>query len=487
MFLHQSRILHTLAILSWILQPSYTQLTGIITNSFKPYIITVQISNPTEDKISVLQWNNIFDNSTQLPVAFSIKDDQDAELQIASTYVMRAGVSNNDLYTLEPGQNFTKFMDVRQFLQNTPSGPNGSYPTMISLSLPSSFKGISGAVSIAPEAAANLASQSLRLGDFASSGLTDLTLTANILRLSLQFPIYQNLDPSFTAATDGIQLNSDCKAQNATTMSDALFYASIYARAVRLAARGSSSGLYTHFFPSQSRQNVSSIAGAATRSIHGAGPHVDLYCSDIESLCGDANILGYTFTPSYLGNAYIVLCPSAIALGRAPEPCSALQPGVQISASSSHVLLHLLFTLNNVVKSVISHSIYGPLACSQLVNSTSDPTKNADSFAQLAIAQWAYGLGGAPYHGPSCVPASGVLPDNQKRAANAINPATLRPIAEAADMALSRRAVSFNSRVIGRCTGAEMDILQIAGANARSLATYALNEINSHSNDLWTT
>ncbi len=487
MFLHQSRMFHTLAILSWFLQPSYTQLTGFITNSFKPYIVTLQISNPTEDKISVLQWNNIFDNSTQLPVAFAIKDDQGAELQIASTYVMRAGVSNSDLYTLEPGQNFTKFVDVRQFLQNIPSGPTGSYPKAISLSLPSSFKGISGAVSIAPEAAANLNSQPPTLGDFASSGLTDITLTANILKLSLRFPIYQNLDPSFTAAEDGIQLNSDCKAQNATTMSNTLFDAGLYARAVRLAARDSSNGLYTHFFPTQSRQNVSLVAGAATRSIHGAGPHVDLYCSDIESLCGNPNILGYTFTPSYLGNAYIVLCPSAIALGRAPEPCSALQPGVQISASSTHVLIHLLFTLNNVVKSVISNSVYGPLACSQLVNSTSDSTKNADSFAQLAIAQWAYGLGGAPYHGPSCVPASGVLPDNQKRAANSINPATPRPITEAADTALSRRAVSYDSRVIGRCTGAELDVLQIAGANARSLATYALNEINSHSNDLWTT
>ena len=485
MILHQSRITYTWLILSFLFQLSYTQLTGYLQSSENPYIITLHINNPSENTISVLPWNNIFDNATQLAVAFTVRDFTGAEIPLASTYVMRAGVSNSDLYSMEPGQNFTRVFDVRQFLQSIPSGPTGLYPKEISLSSPSSFKGVIGTVAIAPEAAASLNSQPPTLGDFASAGLTDITLTANILEMSLRFPIYSNLDSSFAAtAGDGIQLNSDCKAQNATNMSNALFDAGIYARAVNLAASSGSNGFYTRFFSNQSRQSVSSTAGAATRSIHGGGPHVDLYCSDIENICGDPNILGYTFAPSWLGNAYIVLCPSALTLGRAPEPCSGLQPGTQISASSSHVLFHLLLTLNNVVNSVISNSVYGSLACSQLANSTSDPTKNADSFAQLAMAQWAYGLGGAPYDGPSCLPASGVLPDNQKRAAKV---ATQQPITAAANPSLTRRLAIYDSRAIGRCTGAEMDILQLAGANARSLATYALNEINSRSNDLWTT
>lgn len=487
MFLHQSRAPHVLAVLSWLFRPSYTQLTGSITNPGNPYIVTLRVSNPTENMISVLPWNNIFDNATQLPVVLTVRDDQGAEVQIASTYAMRAGLSSSDLYSLEPGQSFTKVLDVRQFLQSIPSGPSGSHSKVINLSLPSSFRGVSGTVAIPPKAAASLDSQPPTLGDFASSGLTDISLRANILQLSLRFPMYQNLDPSLNAPDDGIQDNNDCKDQNATEMSNALFDAGLYARAVLLAADGRSNDLYTRFFSSLSRQNVSSIAGAAARNIHGAGPHVDLYCSDIANICGDPNILGYTFTPSYLGNAYIVLCPSARALGRAPAPCSAVVPGAQIGASSSHILFHLLFTLNNVVNSVISNAVYGSLACSQLVNSTSDPTKNADSFAQLAIAQWAYGLGGPPYHGPSCLPANGTLPDNQKRAADSVNAAMPQPITAAADPALTKRLEIYNPRVIGRCTGAEMDILQIAGANARFLATYALNEINSQSNDLWTT
>ena len=494
MFIHQSRVTYTWLILSLLFQLSHTQLTGYLQSSDNPYIITLQISNPSENTISVLPWNNIFDNATQLPVSFTVTDyqytvryPQGLEVPLASTYAMRAGVSNSDLYSMEPGQNFTRVFDVRQFLQTIPSGPTGSYPKAISLYLPSSLKGVIGTVAIAPEAAASLNSQPPKLGDFASAGLTDITLTANPLELSLRFPIYQSLDSSFAAASDGIQLNSDCKSRNATNMSNALFDAGIYARAVNLAASSGSDGFYTRFFSNQSSQNVSSIAGAATRSIHGGGPHVDLYCSDIENICGDPNILGYTFAPSWLGNAYIVLCPSALALGRAPEPCSALQPETQISASSSHVMFHLLLTLNNVVNSIISNSVYGSLACSQLVNSTSDPTSNADSFAQLAIAQWAYGLGGAPYDGPSCVPASGVLPDNQKRAEDSIKVAAPQRITVAVDTSLTRRLEIYDATVIGRCTGAEMDILQLAGANARSLATYALNEINSGSNELWTT
>lgn len=236
MLFDQHRVFDTLATLLWLFRPSYTQLIGSMKNLGNPYIVTLQVSNPTEDTISVLQWNNIFDNATQLPVAVTVKDDQGAEVQIASTYAMRAGLSNSDLYSLEPGHNFTKVLDVRQFLQSLPSGPTGSQPSVISLSLPSSFKGVNGTVLIPPEAAASLNSQPPTLGDFALSGLKDITLIADVLQLSLRFPMYQNLDPSFMAAEDGVQLHSDCIAQNATDMSNALFDAGVYARAVNLAA-----------------------------------------------------------------------------------------------------------------------------------------------------------------------------------------------------------------------------------------------------------
>lgn len=84
-----------------------------------------------------------------------------------------------------------------------------------------------------------------------------------------------------------------------------------------------------------------------------------------------------------------------------------------------------------------------------MFGSKSDSTKNADSFAQLAIIKWTYGLSGGPYDGPSCVPQSGALPVTQKRAANSIEHTTPRSTTAAAALALTGKLAFYTLRVIG--------------------------------------
>ena len=149
------------------------QLTGSITSSGNPFILTVRITNPTTNTISILKWNNIFDNETQLPVSFEVKDGSGDDVQIGSTYAMRSGMTNSDLYVLEPQQTFTKILDLRAFLQSLPSGPSGLHPKVIQISLPPIFQGIAhkGTYNVPPEATADRSGQRLMLGNFSAAGL----------------------------------------------------------------------------------------------------------------------------------------------------------------------------------------------------------------------------------------------------------------------------------------------------------------------------
>ena len=472
---------------------TYAQLEGRLTSPGNSYVVTIQITNPTQDSISVLAWNNAFDNTTQLPVLFNIKDDHENVVPLASTYVMRAGITTRDVYSLAAGQTYYRTVDLRQVMQNLPSGPSTPLGASLAkkvftVALPASYRGIIGLPSAVIEATAGLNSSHPFLEDSSASNLHEIALTSSHIKLSAVFPMLGDLSPSFALSNDGMRMDGECAADK--NISDIIFNAGLYAKSLARAASNLSSSLFPIFFPASARQKVNPIATAAVKSVNGQGPHVDLYCTDIQNHCGNPNILGYSFTPSFLGNAYIVLCPSVREFGSTQPPC---QTGYLDSATSSHVLLHLLLTLNNVVRAVMTQSINGPIACRGLSNSTlEDPTSNPDSLVQLALAQWDYGLGGPPYNGPSCVPAGATSPAVRRR---------LKPLGHgrpsSPKMSRSRRALSLSSQdfevqigLTEDCAASESSMLHIAIANAQALATYALKDLRSTSRpstDRWTT
>ncbi|KAL8643874.1 MAG: hypothetical protein Q9226_008065 [Calogaya cf. arnoldii] len=370
-----------LLLCAFLLLPwSSAQLTGSVGSPGNPNIYFIEITNPTETPVSVLAWNNIFDGLTQLPVLVDVRDDEDNIVPLASTNVMRACMSSADFYTLAPHEFFTRTIDIRQMMQHLPSGPSppqgaGLTPKVFTIRQPNAFKGVIGDASAVVAALANLGSSPKTLGDMGKSNLQDITLVSNNLRTSNTFPLFPDADPTYLGPADGTHAAANSRAANDST--NTLLPQFIFRNINNL-------------------QAVSAIAAAAVNSINGHGPHVDVYCEDVEDLCGNPNILGYSFTPSFAGTAHIVLCPTARALGRTPAPC---QTGAVGSASASHILLHLLITLNNVVPTVTTSSINGLVPCHDLASSPwLDATRNLDSLAQVAIAEWGYGFGGPPYN-----------------------------------------------------------------------------------------
>ena len=80
------------AVIFSFLSLSFSQLTSLLTRPGNPFIITFNVTNPTTDTISILKWNNVFDDSTEIPTSFSITDDQGLATPFASTYALRSGM-----------------------------------------------------------------------------------------------------------------------------------------------------------------------------------------------------------------------------------------------------------------------------------------------------------------------------------------------------------------------------------------------------------
>ena len=471
------------------------QLTGSIYSPGNPFLVIVNITNPTTNHVSILRWNNIFDDETQLPVSLRVEDDAGGEVQIASTYAMRSGMTNNDIYTIEPQGSFLRNFDLRDTLQSISKGRSSLQKDVVQFSLPPVVSGIlhQGSYSVPPEAAADLSAQEPRLGNFSAAGLGDIALDVRPLRLAFRFPIFDTLSGNETGPPDGVQPNaSQCMTANVTGISDAIFDARVYANSIQMASKNPTSTLFESYFRNETRAAVEAIASSVGSSLQGSGPHVDLYCSGAQGLCNSSsNIMGYTFTPSWLGNAFVVLCPSAINLGRAPAACST-PAGSQASASTSHVLIHLMLTLNNIVGKVISNSIYGSLACQGLLRPsgngpvTPDPLRNADSFAQLAISLWEYGLGGPPYTGATCLPSANSAPTNNKRSLERDDLDQLQSgTSQVEPMAKRQDMDSYLDGIVAQaqeCRGAQLAIVQNAVENARALAGAARNSTDP---ELW--
>lgn len=111
-----------------------------------------------------------------------------------------------------------------------------------------------------------------------------------------------------------------------------------------------------------------------------------------------------------------------------------------------------------------------------------DPRRNADTYVQLAIAYWAYGLGGTPYNGAPCYSDNAAPPKVPKRTRS------LKPHHKELDHSVSESSQRHFRHVARQnldgapgqmaagtqqCTRTEQQFLQYAVQNARSLAASA--------------
>ncbi|KAL9020829.1 MAG: hypothetical protein Q9185_002013 [Variospora sp. 1 TL-2023] len=405
------RLLCIIIITFSLLHLTTTQLLGSLASKDGKFLIEVKISNPTQERIAILNWNNIFDPITRFPYSLIVRDDRGYQIPMATTYAMRAGMHLSDFYIIAPGVDFTRRYGLRSMVQGVPNGFAREHH--------GGFKGVPPGADhwTVPVTAfvTTLTGLSPSFGNYEAAGLQDITLAAPRLHLQLGRTGF-NDSTALAADTDpleGIQVDPmDCNNNaDRKQIDDALYDAGVYAKALFLAADDEESRLFANFFLSPARQTVKEIASLAHMGIKGQGSRVTVYCTDDLNICAaNPRVLGHSATGSWLGAPQIVICPVALNLPRAIPPC-AKRPGKEIGATASRVMLQLILTLNTVVTDTLTGNVYGSGACQLLKNSRIlETAKNPDSYAQLAIAQWHYGLGGLPYQGPQCAPRLGIVP-----------------------------------------------------------------------------
>ncbi|KAL8972202.1 MAG: hypothetical protein Q9197_002892 [Variospora fuerteventurae] len=263
-------------------RPDGRQLLGSLTSPDGKFLVEVTISNPTQERIAILNWNNIFDPITRFPHSLIVRDDRGYDIPMATTYAMRAGMHLSDFYIIAPGVDFTR----------RASRPVTAFVTSLTGLLPS-------------------------FGNYEAAGLQDITLAAPRLHLQLgrtgfndSTPSAADTDPLEGILVDPIDCNSNADNKQ---INDALYDAGVYAKALFLAADDGKSRLFANFFLSPARQTVKKIASLAHMGIKGQGPSVTVYCTDDLNICAaNPRVLGHSATGSRLGPPQIVICPVAL-------------------------------------------------------------------------------------------------------------------------------------------------------------------------------
>ena len=136
--------------------------------------------------VSILKWNDIFDDETHLLIPLRDEGDTEEEIQLVSTYAMRSGLTNKNISVIEPHGNFSRHCDLRDFLHSISKGANAPYKDVVHISLPSVILSIAhqGNYNVPPEDAADRSKQELRLGNFSAADLRNIALDIPPLRLA---------------------------------------------------------------------------------------------------------------------------------------------------------------------------------------------------------------------------------------------------------------------------------------------------------------
>jgi len=384
---------------------STAQLIGRLTRcNHDPNLITAVITNTHTRHVSVLKHNTIFDTS-HLSVPFKITDAAGTRLPMGASRLFYSGVGREDLLDLVPGGNFTRELNLTEYVALEPE--ESKRLQTIEISLPSAFRGLKdhdGVYDVHPAAEGRLIDGQLRFGDVSKANLTSISHTSVPFQITLSVPARRSrVETRQAPVPGGLQLLvHQCTPRDAAKADTGMLHASYLAGAALNAAAKFSDVPFNFFFPPNlGAANI--VAGVMNRVIQshlGQGPPIHVTCIDFANQC-KANrmqvIPGYVaqypgFTPPT-----IALCPTGLSLPPNPTPCS-VRPG---AFSIGLVLLHELLHVRSISGPGLNvEDEVGGAAqnVGDAVKAGRDTTTDASAYAFLGSWAWDLGLGGPPWN-----------------------------------------------------------------------------------------
>ncbi|KAI9842776.1 MAG: hypothetical protein M1838_002986 [Thelocarpon superellum] len=398
------------------------QLTGTLTSfNDTPEVIEAIITNPTSTNISVVALNNIFDLLHRSAPVKAVGSNGTA-VPVAASHLMYDGLFLEDLFTLAPGENFTRDFNLSYYVR-----PDDAGDGPVTVAIHSHFQGIIGDDFDGALAINETTNTTNLIGELAAVNLSSIAVTAANLSVQLPrlsaFPIAKrvilihdedesdvDIGPTPTELPrSGITVDSKtCKDKRASRMAIAIRDADLLAVA---GANAATKGNYplNYFFRSSDTDAVTRIMERVHSSVMAetGSAAVDIMCEDVKSWCRRkraGRIRGYADNKVIAKRdeslAYVVMCPSAMSASENPDPCSSKPDQV---LRLGYVLLHELMHVDAIADGRhIGDLEYGVPGCHSLVGNwnPASPRFNADNYAWLA--SWAWDLGFGNWTGEPC-------------------------------------------------------------------------------------
>ncbi|MCJ1259582.1 hypothetical protein MMC24_007421 [Lignoscripta atroalba] len=399
------------------LNPSMGHLTGVLSHTIEdPEWLTAVITNKGARHVSVLKHNTIFDTShPSMPCR--ITDAAGDLLPMGGSHVMYSGIGNSDLLDLAPGGNFTRHLNLSDYIHLEKPSPELSMTFVVSL--PSTVQGLTdhdGSYQIHPDALSDTSGPQLRMGDPLKANLTQIPIHSKPLRVTLHEALHQprnGIRPRQLFNGIGIPNNNQCSDAQVRNMSEAILYSSYLAVAAKGAASDFEHLPFNYFFPAT--LEAANTVGAAMDKVVAAqlrqGNPVAATCNDVYDLCGPKSPgggakLGYALfsaaTHGFIPR--VVMCANGLSLPNNIWPCSGL-PGV---VSKAYVFLHELMHIESI-SGLAAEDFRRPnnYQSARSVNvdvvAGKDTTMDAVALAMSGSWAWEVGLGDGPWSGQPCV------------------------------------------------------------------------------------
>lgn len=218
---------------------STAQLMGKLTRcNHDPNLITAVITNTHTRHISVLKHNTIFDTS-HLSVPLKVTNAAGTRMPMGMSHLLYSGVGRDDFLDLAPGGNFTRELNLTEYVALEPE--ESKRLQTIEISLPSAFRGLKdhdGVYDVHPAAEGRLIDGQLRFGDVSKANLTSISHTSVPFQITLSVPARRSRLASRQApVSGGLQLAvQQCTPRDAAKASTGMLLASSLAGAALNAA-----------------------------------------------------------------------------------------------------------------------------------------------------------------------------------------------------------------------------------------------------------
>ena len=410
--LHGHLLLLISAVTGFFLPLSLAELTGILSQSAEsPELITIGITNQGPRHVALLKHNTVLDIS-HLSMPCRVTDEKGRLVPVIASHVMYNGVSKDDLLDLPPGSNFTRALNMTEYLIHDDLDHAQSFRT-VTVSLPPTFQGRKhrdGYDKPHPDSLGRISGPYVRGGNASKAILSDVPLRSNPLQMTIvtkQNPwvLEKRQVPQF----NGLKLNTggpDCTPAQIQNYSNAILHTKLLGVAGQNAASNYNALPFNYFMPAtiEASNKVGQAMSNMVQAEEGKGPPVLATCTDALNNCKDEKF-GYAMFvtgghPSYIPR--VVMCPLGLMLPDITLPCQGL-PG---ATTTAYVLLHELMHIDEI-SGIRATDWVRPNNYQSARNVHKDllagKDTTTDSVALGMVGSWAWELGLGVLGGATCL------------------------------------------------------------------------------------